>query len=620
MVCACGLLSAGEVRADGAFPDAQTILTPAALPHEIVLATNFGPVTSVDDGQTWAWTCEQDQNSYATLYQLGAPPRNRLFAVSSLGLVFSDDGSCSWGVAGVAAGATVLDAFADPTNPDWVMAIVAEAGDAGSIFEVLESSDGGTTLGTVRYTADGGDHLTGVEIARSAPATVYVTISSGASFLPKLARTADGGSTWQVRDLSAALGAGTNSIRLIAIDPGNPDKVFLRVGGTAGERVAVTDDGGVTVTTPLVLPTGIVSAFARLPSGSLVVAGVAGVDPVAFRSIDGGATFQPLPTPPNLRALSARGGTLYGVADNYNDGFAVGTSLDEGMTWQPLMRYDEIQAIQTCARTVCEADCLARADSGSGRPPSARRRPSRCRPTETPSPTSMPRRPATPPTTRQTGRRLQGPATAATAPRRPVRAGAAGAAAARRGRRRRRPGRRARSRSASPSSSVAGAAAPGRWGAAGAFPSAGELVGMRDAAHPAVHVRATARGRRRRHPARRSLPAARQAFRQAGAMGHDLPGSGPGHDLRRHGRARRVRRGEEHRQDDPAGHRGPVARDSATGSRAGSTASPPIASTSTSRTPSTTCGAGTGVPSREAPGQRRLRPAPGLDMDLGGSR
>ena len=39
-------------RANGAFPDAENILTPADRPQEIVLVTNFGLVTSTDGGTT----------------------------------------------------------------------------------------------------------------------------------------------------------------------------------------------------------------------------------------------------------------------------------------------------------------------------------------------------------------------------------------------------------------------------------------------------------------------------------------------------------------------------------------------------------------------------------------
>jgi hypothetical protein len=62
--------------------------------------------------------------------------------------------------------------------------------------------------------------------------------------------------------------------------------------------------------------------------------------------------------------MSARGSTLYVVADNVADGYAVGTSVDEGQTWQALMSYDQLAAIQTCVKQACQADCLMRASAG----------------------------------------------------------------------------------------------------------------------------------------------------------------------------------------------------------------------------------------------------------------
>lgn len=354
---------ASPARADGAFPDSQSILTPAALPHEIALATNFGLVLSTDDGGTWTWTCEQTLNAYGGLYQMGAPPRNRLYAVAPAGLVFSDDSACTWSLAsGAVSGMNVLDAFPDPSNPDRVFVVAAETADGGITYALFESIDGGATVSTLRYTADAGDHITGVEIARSDPTVVYVTLTSGTTFTPKLGRSTDGGKTWQLHDLGAALGAGITSIRLMAVDPQDATRAFLRVGGAAGELIAVTSDGGATVQMPLSFPGGIVSAFARLDDGRVIVGGVMGVDPVAFASSDHGATFTPLPAPPHLRALGARGALLYAVADDVADGYAIATSTDEGMTWKPLMRYDQIQAIQACAKAQCQTDCLARAD------------------------------------------------------------------------------------------------------------------------------------------------------------------------------------------------------------------------------------------------------------------
>ena len=373
-------LRATPARADGAFPDSQNIMTPASLPNEILLGTNFGLVLSVDGGQTWTWTCEQTQNNFATLYQLGPPPGNRLFGTSLAGLIYSNDSSCSWLVAGgLAAGSSVSDFFPDPTNPDRVLAVVAVTAEAGVVSQVLESADGGATFGSQPlYTAASGDNISGIEISRSTPTTVYLTLTSGAAHTPKLAQSTNSGGSWQVRDLSAHLPAGTNFIRLIAIDPTDPQKVFLRIrslgdGGTT-EAVAVTDDGGATASTPLSFPGGILSAFTRMSNGTIVLGGVVGTTSVAYTSADGGSTFQPVPTPqPSFRGLSSRGTTLYVVADNQADGYAIGTSTDLGMTWKPLMGwadsvYTPIQAIQTCLMAYCQTDCRARASAGQWSP------------------------------------------------------------------------------------------------------------------------------------------------------------------------------------------------------------------------------------------------------------
>jgi hypothetical protein len=360
-------MCAGAAYANGAFPDSQSIMTPESKPDAIRLATNFGIISSDDDGQTWVWSCERPETNNGSLYQMGPAPANRLYVISSEGLAFSDDDSCGWTVARAAGpNSTYFDAFPDPTNVNRVLAVAATSTDAGISYAVLESSDGGATFGPTRYSATQGDNITGVEIAKSAPQTIYVAMTSGPTLSPKLARTTNGGTSWQVDDLSAKLATKTTLIRIVAVDPTNADRVYLRTHSPAGDAfvVAVAGANGFTVTTPLTFADGILSAYARLANGTIVLAAVVGVDQVAYRSADSGATFQTLPATPSVRALSARGGTLYVVADNVADGYAVGTSVDEGQSWQPLMSYDQIAAIQSCVKTTCQADCLMRASAG----------------------------------------------------------------------------------------------------------------------------------------------------------------------------------------------------------------------------------------------------------------
>ncbi|HEY4188415.1 MAG TPA: hypothetical protein VGP07_25295 [Polyangia bacterium] len=349
---ALALALAGTARADGAFPDSETILTPAERPHDILLVTNFGLITSSDDGATWSWACEQITNAFGLFYQWAPPPSNRLFAVANDALVYSDDLACGWSTAGgMLAGLSVTDEFVDPSDGQHVLAL----GFANSTFSLYESRDGGATFGARLYDGATGETFAGVEIARSDPQTIYLAIASSDAH-PRLARSTDGGATFTVNDLSASLGPG--EVRIIAVDPQNPQRVFLRLMGTANEAVAITADGGLTATAPLTLD-GNLTAFARLASGTLLAAGTIQSAMVAatFRSTDGGASFQMLAGQPAIRALSERSGLVYAATNNFGDGYAIGTSADEGTTWQPLFAYAGVQQISPCLTAVCAYTC-----------------------------------------------------------------------------------------------------------------------------------------------------------------------------------------------------------------------------------------------------------------------
>jgi hypothetical protein len=363
-----------RARADGAFPDSLGPLLPPDRPNEFMLATNFGVVLSGDAGQTWTYSCERLANgSAAAQYQLGPAPRNRLFALSDVALLYSDDGACTWSKSqGLLAGKPAFDYFPDPANADRVWAVRGpDAPDAGTMvtYSVVESIDGGATFTATRYTAAAGDVITGVEIARSDGNTAYLTLRSGTSFVPKMAVTTNGGASWTTRDLSTRFVS--SSLRIISIDPVNAGKIYLRVSSTGAssvDSIAISLDGGANFVTPnpLSVPDGVLTSFVRLPSGTLLVGGVKVISNVIYRSTNGGTSFQELPAP-TVRGLGQRDGHVY-IATNNDpaaDGYALGVSNDEGSTWQPLMSYDQIQAISSCAKTICQADCLMKANLGT---------------------------------------------------------------------------------------------------------------------------------------------------------------------------------------------------------------------------------------------------------------
>ncbi len=360
MLAALLAFLARPARADGAFPDGQSIIVPTDRPDEILLATNFGVLTSQDAGATWIWACEQPVNSYGRLYQMGPAPAHRLYAIANGTLVFSDDDACGWQVAGGALGAQLCeDAFIDPTDGTRVLAAGLASGTAGAVYTVFESTDSGATFNQTLYTGAPGDLVTGLEIAASDPMTIDLALSRGTAAAPTLARSSDGGGTWQLADLTAALGVG--QVRIVAIDPVDSDRVWLRWLGTDGDALALATQGGAAVAVPLTFDSGGLTAFVRTSAGTILAAGTIANAPALFRSTDGGATFTALAAPPYILALAERAGTVYAAIDTAYEPFAEATSTDEGTTWQPGLAFVNVAGIAPCLKGVCQTDCATRA-------------------------------------------------------------------------------------------------------------------------------------------------------------------------------------------------------------------------------------------------------------------
>jgi MYXO-CTERM domain-containing protein len=356
------IASGHAARANGAFPDSLSVIAPPDRPHETTLATNFGLISSIDDGQTWSWSCESEATSNGYLYQMGPPPEDRLFALSDNGdLAFSDDRACTWTIAqGAVASGSAVDVFPDPNDAQRVFAIVSPNGKLGSqtTYTLVVSHDGGVTFVPL-LTGAKSQVLTGVEVPQLDPKTIYVTASTAPNFTPELIRSTDDGKTWQTIDLSKLIDA--SDVRLIAIDTENPKRLFLRATTLTGEALAVVDDAGASIRTPVALQAGRFTAFLRRSAGDILIAGVIDKEAFLYRSSDAALTFTRVSGAPHLRALAARYGILWGAADNKEDGFALALSNDQGDTWRPVMRFDQVSAISSCLKASCQSSCASEA-------------------------------------------------------------------------------------------------------------------------------------------------------------------------------------------------------------------------------------------------------------------
>jgi hypothetical protein len=349
------LVAALSARAhgDGAFPDSFAMFAPADQASTLQLATNFGLVVSTDDAQSWHYVCENAIISFASLYSQG--PDDAIYAVSTLGLVSSRDGGCSFSAAqGTLALSAVDDVFADPSDGTHVLAIARVVGDAGTAgnTRLYASTDGGYSFGDYLYNPAGGQVLTGVEIAKSDPMTIYLTMYSNGPH-PFIARSDNGGGSFNVIDQGAL---GSLFPRLAKVDPTNPQRAFFRLGGVDGDSLGITTDGGNTIALPLTV-TGQMSAFLLRGDGTILVGDNTGH---AWRSTDGGQSFAAWPITLHLRGLAERGTRLYAAADDMADGAALWQS-DDGDNFTPILHFKDILGPVQCGHVpgTCAAPWVA---------------------------------------------------------------------------------------------------------------------------------------------------------------------------------------------------------------------------------------------------------------------
>ena len=360
LALACSLAAPARARADGAFADSKVILLPRSQPQRIIASSDLaGLLVSDDDGATWSWICEAAIGHFAGLFQLGPAPDERMFAITQRGLSRSGDAGCSWERSGGAA-QRASDAFPDPNDPQRVFMVAQPAtsdwDDSARPDVLVVSADGGRTFGEPLYMTTAAS-ITGVEVSRSDPQRVYLTLDAFDPAHPYIARSSDGGASWEKMDWYAPLGQRPLVLRILAVDPQDPDTIYVRMSNGSNDALAITHDGGSSVRIAHELGDRM-SAFLLRSDGALAVASA---DGTSFISHDGGDSFEPWTDALHMQALAERDGRLYAVANNRRDGFALASSDDGGSSWRPLLTFDRLQGPLACGAlaAICDASWSA---------------------------------------------------------------------------------------------------------------------------------------------------------------------------------------------------------------------------------------------------------------------
>jgi photosystem II stability/assembly factor-like uncharacterized protein len=345
------LIVTAPARANGRYPLADQIAVDPRNPAHVVARATFGLLDSDDGGQSFRWICERAVGYFGVEDPpIAVTADGSTVVASSKGISVSSDGGCSWirnpGLTGTWFG---VDVTVVPARPHEALALVSSFTDGAYTASILKTINDGVTWNQVVPSLGASFLATTLEVAPSDPDRVYVSgkVLPGGS--AAMLRSDDGGRTWTRSSLEIS---GAYSIFIGAVDPQNPDVVYLRTHADDIGRVALTSDGAATWREIWQAPTD-VSGFALSPDGVTVAVGgssvgvsVASTVDYAFRKTSNVGAY----------CLTFWGDKLLVCTKEAIDNFSLGISDDLGEHFAPLLRLGEVLP-RACAADTSASIC-----------------------------------------------------------------------------------------------------------------------------------------------------------------------------------------------------------------------------------------------------------------------
>jgi photosystem II stability/assembly factor-like uncharacterized protein len=261
-------------------PEGGSILALAidpSAPATVYAGSDGGGIwKSFDAGASWVWASLGVGNRQVSALAIDPSTPETLYAGTQVGAFKSVDGGVTWTAA--SEGLTepqVVQIAIDPVHPATLY--------AGTFAGLFKSVDGAATWKAVKAPFPSAGI---VLLDPRTPRTLYVGAENTAGFF----KSVDGGATWS--DLSPGLGSGSLTVTALALDPAVPGKLYAAIrplAGGASAFLSSANGGASWVRAGKGLEGRIVEALAATPSSTALYAGT---DGGAFRSTDGGRTWQ----------------------------------------------------------------------------------------------------------------------------------------------------------------------------------------------------------------------------------------------------------------------------------------------------------------------------------------
>lgn len=348
----CTLAAASTVHAHDPAKVRQFMSTKA---DDVLLATNRGLIFGNLETRDFRLLCNEaygagtsDENVHFVRL-----PSGRLLLSTYDGLQYSDNKGCAWDEAPALVNISVPSLAQDPATPARVFVTTYKAPEDPMPGEgtVRVSSDGGETFSTLLMVGD--EYLRDVTVLATNPPQIY--LAGMALTKPVghfIARSRDDGKTWE--RFPVALMMGELDVRLLAVNPQNPDEFLARASASEpslGERLLWSNDGGKTIKALGKVATLSAALFSR--DGTVAyVGGLEGLQRLAAPN------REPVPVPDTARttALAEEGGQL--LVSGYYQGLTVGldgvgsAAEPEPASFATWMKLNEVDQQAECSASV----------------------------------------------------------------------------------------------------------------------------------------------------------------------------------------------------------------------------------------------------------------------------
>jgi len=351
----------GAARANGRFPTAQQIAIPPTDPNLLVMMATFGVNWSHDNGQNWDWTCETSVGYRSNENPvLGVTANDSVIIGTNEGIGVTTDQGCSWTLPSNGVSDWAIDLVVEKSDPHSVMfltSVYLGQDDAGSTFtsRLWITHDDAATITQLGANLDPEILPETIEVAPSDATRVYLSGTRRVNGLAVgvILVSTDGGQTFPTTTeipfptSTTADGGIIQNDRapyVAAVDPTNPDRVYIRIDNVNGTRLLVSDDG-VQTTRQVWQATGALLGFALSADGTKVYAGGPndGLHVASSTALDFTAQTSTIA----VQCLSLDGDRLLACSDEAS-GFTIGSTTNDGATWTPMLHMSCIRGPLLC--------------------------------------------------------------------------------------------------------------------------------------------------------------------------------------------------------------------------------------------------------------------------------